>query len=277
MNHSRRFFSRHSLNAFLCALLLGGCGGSRDKTLTGAANSFFESMHKGHYAEAYDSAAFGFQVQQNAKSFEAIARDMALGDYNSCKWTVLSSTTKEAHLNGEFTDRNNQPYTIEAILIPEKGLWRIFSLRYHVKDSKRFVDLFVRSNPEASFNEAFARNVPGDKEAAALVSHTLKKLNEGIHKKDFTAFYNDTSMLWQSQTSMAKVERAFTKFIESGLNLDGIVETKPVFDEKRLNSEGALLLKGYYPTQPNRVLFDLKYTYELPMWKLLGITVSIKP
>ena len=37
------------------------------------------------------------------------------------------------------------------------------------------------------------------------------------------------------------------------------------------------MLKGSYPTQPNKVFFELKYVIEDESWKLVGINVQVKP
>jgi hypothetical protein len=34
-------------------------------------------------------------------------------------------------------------------------------------------------------------------------------------------------------------------------------------------------MEGYYPTQPLKVNFKLKYIYEHPAWKLFGINVNV--
>jgi hypothetical protein len=37
-----------------------------------------------------------------------------------------------------------------------------------------------------------------------------------------------------------------------------------------------LVSKGYYPTKPNRVVFQLKYVDEEGDWKLGGIDIKLK-
>jgi hypothetical protein len=64
----------------------------------------------------------------------------------------------------------------------------------------------------------------------------------------------------------------------AGPNFDvlGIVkELKPTFDPAaEVNSDGVLIVRGYYPTKPNHVVFQLKYIEEEDEWKLVGINVK---
>ena len=46
--------------------------------------------------------------------------------------------------------------------------------------------------------------------------------------------------------------------------------------EGEINSDGVLMIKGYYPTTPNRIIFQLKYLQEEDEWKLVGIDVNLK-
>jgi hypothetical protein len=50
-----------------------------------------------------------------------------------------------------------------------------------------------------------------------------------------------------------------------------------VFDEPpAIGEDGILTLAGHVPTTPLRVLFNLRYRYEHPAWKLMGIRVSLR-
>jgi hypothetical protein len=51
---------------------------------------------------------------------------------------------------------------------------------------------------------------------------------------------------------------------------------EPVFNHPAaIDADGVLLVQGYYPTKPNRVVFQLKYLNEGD-WKLVGIDVKLK-
>jgi hypothetical protein len=51
----------------------------------------------------------------------------------------------------------------------------------------------------------------------------------------------------------------------------------PEFSEKPLiDDSGRLILKGYYPTQPSRLNFTVKFVRQESEWKLIGINVSVE-
>ena len=259
------------------ALALAGCGNDRRNSPAGAADSFFALLNKGRYQEAFESASFLFQAQQSLAAFVAKSKDLGLGNYPSRSWTEKSVSKKEALLNGILTGINGEKLLLQVRLVKEFGKWKISTLGTSTDGSGHFVDEFNPIGKSQSFDEALTREVPNDKEVRALVDDTLREFNDGLRKKNFTDFYSDTSALWRSETSKESVEHAFRTFVDADINIDPYKDVKAVFDEPpRLNSEGMLLVKGYYPTKPNRVIFDLKYTFELPKWKLLGITISLK-
>ncbi|HEX8281561.1 MAG TPA: hypothetical protein VF551_09295, partial [Chthoniobacterales bacterium] len=84
--------------------------------------------------------------------------------------------------------------------------------------------------------------------------------------------------MWQEQITPAKLQEIFATFIEQQLDLSAVATVNPVFaPAPKLDSDGLLVLEGTYPTSPSKVLFRLKYVYEKPAWKLLGIKLDVKP
>lgn len=269
---------RGILTCLLCLLVLTGCDHVFKKSPIEAAEAFFDFLEKGKPREAFESTAFAFQAQLSMKNFEATAKDFGLEGYRSRTWSVLSVTKNEAKLNGGIVNGNGAKFRIEAVMRKESGRWKLRALRTPGPDgSGRLEDRFTHIGRGAGFREAENRAVPGEKEAGGLLAATMKKFNDGLRKKDFTEFYNDASVVWQTQTSKYEMERRFKSLLDSGATIDAIEHASPVLDEPpRLNADGLLVVKGSYPAKPHDVLFELKYNYEISKWKLLGITISIK-
>jgi len=56
-----------------------------------------------------------------------------------------------------------------------------------------------------------------------------------------------------------------------------VKETEPVFNHPAaIGPNGMLVIQGYYPTKPNRIIFQLKYLKDEGDWKLAGIDVNLK-
>lgn len=277
MNPVRYLSLRRALILMLCALVPGGCKRHPGDPVA-AANDFFITMSQQHYAAAYQSAAVPMQARFSEAAFEAVARDSGLGTFVSLSWKTESATPKEARLLGQFVGKNNVATLLRATLVHESGRWKVYSLDVvSPQDPAKAVDLFARFDYGTGFNEVYTRKLPSDDEIRKLVNETIEKFNTCLHKKDFKAFYDYTSLLWQSRTTEAQVERAFKPYVDANQTLDFLKDVKVIFDEPpRLNADGYLLVDGYYPTTP-RVIFHFQYTFELPKWKIVGITLSVEP
>ncbi|MEY2440034.1 MAG: hypothetical protein QOI34_1419, partial [Verrucomicrobiota bacterium] len=83
---------------------------------------------------------------------------------------------------------------------------------------------------------------------------------------------------WQKQTTPEKLQASFSDFLDKDIDIPAVVkELEPVFNQPAsIDSDGVLTIKGYYPTKPNRVIFQLKYLEEDGDWGLVGIDVKLK-
>ena len=107
--------------------------------------------------------------------------------------------------------------------------------------------------------------------------------NDAVQRRSFAQFYNNVSYSWQQQLTLHQLQRAFQPFIDKKVNLGALRTLQPVFDSPpSVDADGILMVMGHYPPQPYvgkegtfKVYFTLRYTYELPKWKLLGIDVQL--
>ena len=122
---------------------------------------------------------------------------------------------------------------------------------------------------------AFAAEVPPQSELKSMTLESLLLFNDGVQDKDFSDFYKEISKLWQEQTTADKLKQLFSDFIDKEVNIAPIKKLEPVFNkDAKINSDGMLVIAGYYPTTPKRVVFELKYLEEKGDWKLAGINVQ---
>jgi hypothetical protein len=120
--------------------------------------------------------------------------------------------------------------------------------------------------------------VPADKELKKLALDSLLLFNVAIQTKNFENFYDKIAKLWQKEITPPKLLEIFQSFIDKKINISSIAKLDPTFDgTPAVNEDGFLALKGSYPTQPSKLLFQLKYAYEDDSWKLVGINVEVKP
>jgi len=121
-----------------------------------------------------------------------------------------------------------------------------------------------------------APDVPEKSEIKNMTEETLTSFGEALKEKDFSSFYTDIANVWKKQTTPEKLLEAFKSMTGPNFDILGIVqELKPTFDPPaEVNSDEVLIVRGYYPTKPNHVVFQLKYIEEEEEWKLVGINVK---
>lgn len=260
----------------LLAFLLAAC--QRESDPTAAALSFFEAIRSGKTAEAYKSAAFGFQAQQTERVFLQTAREMGLAEAASA--TVLSTerSGNTARLTVEIVGRSGGKAQLVATLQRDGGEWRVYSLR-----SPRSMETGISENrfslvgKGAGFSDVLSQPMPEEKALQQMIKATMTKFAEAVHQQNFADFYNHVSAAWQTQLTERQLQRAFQPFIDQKIDLSDLEKTAPVYDiPPQITTDGLLLIAATYPTQPYKTQIALKFIYELPEWKLFGIDVNLR-
>jgi hypothetical protein len=148
-----------------------------------------------------------------------------------------------------------------------------FKLEYlHEKEGWKLGGINVKATPSVE-NTA---KLPSEKELQALALDSLLAYNKAIQAKNFDSFYQQISKLWRDQTTSEKLKAIFQPAIDKRSDISSIAKVQPTFDgTPAINEDGVLVLKGSYPTQPNKVTFQLKYINEDGAWKLVGITTNL--
>ena len=103
-----------------------------------------------------------------------------------------------------------------------------------------------------------------DQDARALALESLLAFNRAVQAKNFASFHKQLANVWQkgdharaAAESICGLHRAGGQHLAQITGLQPVFDPAPAFDE-----DGFLLLKGYYPTRPNRVHFKLRYIQE---------------
>jgi hypothetical protein len=163
-------------------------------------------------------------------------------------------------LKGHYPTRPNT-VTFELKYVYESSAWKILAIDVRVVP-------FVENTGL----------VPTNKELKKLALDSLLLFNVAVQTKDFEKFYDKTAKVWQKETTPEKLLEIFQSFIDKEINLAPIARLDPTFNgAPAINEDGFLVIKGFYPTQPSKVSFELKYADENESWKLVGINVQVKP
>jgi hypothetical protein len=88
-------------------------------------------------------------------------------------------------------------------------------------------------------------------------------------------FHAKLSKPFRQQFSPDRLAESFQDFARNDIDFDIIAAYKPVYDPvPRIDADGKLLVKGWFPTTPTRVVYDLKFIPSDGEWKLIGINVK---
>jgi len=296
-------FAAPFLAAMVAALALVSC--SKPVTPAEAAKDFFDKVKAGQTEEAYKGSAFGFQAQQSQKFFETALIEQGLNKIASAQYepAEIEAGGRSAKVRVDFTTTEEAKLPMVITLTRDSGTWKVFAIK-SPRDPKtglvqnRF-SIFGRG-PE--FVEAVNRQPAPDPEAMAqLITETLLRFDRAVKDRDFVPFFSKCSLAWQDQLvsgeyrpgppltmkielserqmeiGASRLHRAFQPFIDKNVDLSSIEKKKPILDAPAMvSTDGLLVVSGHYDTEPYRVIFSMKFMYELPKWKLFGLDVSLR-
>ena len=123
---------------------------------------------------------------------------------------------------------------------------------------------------------ALAQNrVPNERGLEALVKVTLLTFNDANVTGNYTVFHAKLAKPFRQQFTPERLQETFKSFVDQQIDFDVIAAMKPAYDPAAaLDGDGRLIVKGYFPTEPTRVLFDLAFIPSDGEWKLISIHVK---
>lgn len=127
-----------------------------------------------------------------------------------------------------------------------------------------------------------APNKPGQMPSAelqeVLIKQAVSMLNDANLANNYTVFHARIAPAFRRQFSIELIAGAFKVFRERKIDFGLIVAYKPEITEgPTIDSNGVLIMKGVFQTEPSRVHFDLSFADVEGKWLILGIHVNVKP
>lgn len=124
---------------------------------------------------------------------------------------------------------------------------------------------------------AAAQNkVPTERGLEALVKATLLSFNDAAVTGNYSVFHAKLSKPFRDQYPPERLERTFRDFSKKHIDFDVIAALKPDYDPPpSVDDNGRLLVKGWFPTEPMRVYFNLEFIPSDGEWKLIAINVKV--
>ncbi len=227
--------------------------------LTETTDGFFTAVKQNDMASAqiYLSEAFKANTDANTLANYLIANH--LNRYQSASWNNRQIASGRGTLEGAIKTDDGGTIPIKIVLVKENNAWKIFNIEI----------------PSSGPRVEGGSTLPSNTEAIALVKRSIRDFTTSLDTKDMTTFYRSLSQMWQQQTTPAQLATAFQSFLTANQRWSVLNDVEPILSSApAIDADGLLVLVGYYPTEPNRVLFEQKYIREGVDWKLIGINVN---
>ena len=227
-----------------------------------STDKFFSLIQQQKSEEAYQLTATAFRSSTTLDQFKSFIEQLGLDQYQSSLWSSRSIENDRGTLEGSVTTSAGK-IALKVYLVKEGNDWKILRIE----------------QPQAGVQDTNqadnSPSMPTDQENLALIQNTLADFVKASASKDFTIFYGNISELWKAQTTPDDLKKLFVDFVTKDIDLTFLSMTQPVLNKKPVIDEnGILLLEGSYPAKNHMLNFKLKYIYEHPSWKLMGIEVN---
>ena len=118
--------------------------------------------------------------------------------------------------------------------------------------------------------------VPSDRALEALIKSSLLTLNDANVTGNYSVLHAKLSKPFREQFSPEKLKETFKEFSQGNADFDIIAVMKPAYvPPPMVDSDGKLVVKGGFPTEPSRLLFELEFIPSDGEWKLIRIHVKL--
>ena len=118
--------------------------------------------------------------------------------------------------------------------------------------------------------------VPSDRVLEALVKSSLLSLNDANVTGNYAVLHAKLSKPFREQFPPEKLKATFKEFSQGNADFDIIAAMPPTYDPKPVvDEDGKLVVKGSFPTEPSRLLFELEFIPSDGEWKLIRIQVKL--
>jgi len=123
-----------------------------------------------------------------------------------------------------------------------------------------------------------AAQVPAAKPLEALVKGSLMSLNDANLTGDYRVFHARLSAPFRAQFTPDRLKAAFKEFNDKNVDIDIVCALTPIYDQPPfVDPAGKLVIRGHFPTEPTRVVFQMDFVNSEEEWKLLRIDVTVGP
>jgi hypothetical protein len=118
--------------------------------------------------------------------------------------------------------------------------------------------------------------MPDAEKIVLLVRTTLLTLNDALRTGNYTVLRDKGAPSFRDANSAARLGQIFSSLAASGVDLSVVsIMTPQLSEAPRLDqAQGTLNLKGYFPTKPTQIDFEVLYQSVGGHWQVFGLAVQ---
>src|SRR5260370_27337476 len=112
-----------------------------------------------------------------------------------------------------------------------------------------------------AMSAAQAQNkVPAERALETLVTTSLLSFNDANVSGDYAVFHAKLSKPFREQFPPERLKQTFKEFSDKRVDIDVVAAYGPTYTTPpAIDGEGKLAVKGFFPTEPARVNFELDF------------------
>jgi hypothetical protein len=123
--------------------------------------------------------------------------------------------------------------------------------------------------------------MPSDDKLVILITSSVLALNQANATGNYSVLHDGSAPAFQQRNTPERLAQIFSSLRARNLDLSPVVLYTPkLFRRPEMNAQGMVRITGFFPTEPERVNFDLIYQPVQGQWRLYGIAVetgAVKP
>lgn len=109
-----------------------------------------------------------------------------------------------------------------------------------------------------------------------LIQNSIVAINHANITGNYAVFRDLSAPNLIAHSTPSTLAEEYRAFRKNGIDLSPLLMITPKLSKKvKINSEGLLILEGYYPSKPLRTLFNLKYRNIAGRWRLESMKLQL--
>jgi hypothetical protein len=118
--------------------------------------------------------------------------------------------------------------------------------------------------------------VPPPEAMVILIRSSVVALSHANLTNNYSVLTSLGSANFRTANPPARLAQIFAPFRTNNIDMNPVVYVTPQLTQQPVIENGRLRLKGFFPTQPMQVNFDLGFEPTSGVWKLFGLSVDLQ-